>query len=320
MQKQIKKILILRFSSIGDIVLTTPVIRCVKQQLDGVEIHFGTKKPFAGLMRSNSYVDKVHVLDGSEKEFISGLKKEGFDVVLDLHNNLRTKRIKWSLRIKSYVFNKLNWRKFLLVKFKVNKMPDVHIVDRYMRTAEELGVKNDFNGLDYFIPEEDVIKLDAFLPENYRHGFVTFALGGQHETKRLPVKKMIELCKSIDSPIVLLGGPNDKAEAEMISHHFHDMAKIFNAVGIVNLNQSASLVKSSNALYTHDTGMMHIASGLKKKVVSIWGNTVPEFGMYPYLTEYEIKEVKGLSCRPCSKIGFDKCPQGHFKCMQNQEF
>lgn len=320
MQERIRKILILRFSSIGDIVLTTPVIRCLKQQLGEVEIHFATKKPFGGLLKTNPYVDKTHLLDGSDAALISGLKKEAYDVVVDLHNNLRTSKIKWALQTKSYSFNKLNWRKFLLVRFKINTLPQIHIVDRYMQTVNDLGVENDKKGLDFFIPSIDEINVTTFLPAPFHKGFVTFAIGGQHHTKRLPVSKMIELCTSVKEPLVLLGGPDDKVEADMITHHFRNADKVFNAVGIVNLNQSASLVKSSLKLYTHDTGMMHIASGLKKEVISIWGNTVPEFGMYPYLTNHKIKEVVGLGCRPCSKIGFDKCPKGHFKCMENQVF
>lgn len=319
MNKTARKILILRFSSIGDIILTTPVIRCLKTQLAGSEVHYATKKGFKALLETNPYIDKVHLLGDSDTDLIAALKLEGFDLIIDLHHNIRTARIKRALGVQSNAFDKLNFKKFLLVNLKINQMPDIHIVDRYMETVKELGVTNDGQGLDYFIAPDDQVDVKG-LPAKFKTGFVTYAIGGQHQTKKLPVLKMIELCTSIKSPIVLLGGPDDVHEAAEIENHFGGASKIYNAVGKVNLNQSASYVNQSLKLYTHDTGMMHIGAALKKAVVSIWGNTVPEFGMYPYLVDHQILEVKGLNCRPCSKIGFDQCPKGHFKCMNNQTF
>jgi ADP-heptose:LPS heptosyltransferase len=222
--------------------------------------------------------------------------------------------------VRSFSFDKLNLQKWLLVKFKKNLMPNVHIVDRYMKTVESLGVKNDNKGLDYFIPEKDEMPLD-WLPENFRNGYAVYAIGGQHETKKLPLNKMIELCQTIQLPLVLIGGKEDFEMGEkLISDICSPTSNIFNTCGKCSLNQSASIIKNASVIYTHDTGMMHVAAALKKKVISIWGNTVPEFGMYPYRTDYEVIEHKGLQCRPCSKIGYDKCPAGHFKCMNELKF
>jgi heptosyltransferase-2 len=184
-------------------------------------------------------------------------------------------------------------------------MPDVHIVDRYLKTTESLGVINDNQGLDYFIPAKDIVQINE--------PYIAFAIGGQHATKKLPTTRIIEICQKLSGKIMLLGGKEDATAAEEIEKAVG--VNIINACGKYNLNQSASLVQQSAYLITHDTGLMHIASALKKKVISIWGNTVPEFGMYPYLTEFKIIENKNLSCRPCSKIGYSKCPKGHFKCM-----
>src|SRR6187431_504279 len=126
------KILILRFSSIGDIVLTTPVIRCLKKQLPGVEIHYATKNVFKGILENNPYVNKVHTLSVSTSDLIKELKAEKFDIVIDLHKNLRTTKIKWALGAKSYSFDKLNIKKWLFVNWKFKVMPDKHIVDRYI--------------------------------------------------------------------------------------------------------------------------------------------------------------------------------------------
>ena len=321
------KFLILRFSSIGDIILTTPVIRCLKLQYPEAEVHYATKKSYKTLLENNPHIDKIFVLENGLNELINSLQSEDYDFVIDLHNNLRTSIIKFRLGKKSFSFDKLNLQKWLLVKFKKNIMPKVHIVDRYMKTVESLGIKNDNKGLDYFIPEKDKMPID-WLPENFRNGYAIYAIGGQHETKKLPLHKMIELCQTIKLPLVLIGGKEDFEMGEKLISTFYlsipkienQTLKIFNTCGKCKLNQSASLIQNSTIVYTHDTGMMHVASALKKKVISIWGNTVPAFGLYPYLTDFEVLENKNLQCRPCSKIGYHKCPLGHFKCMNELKF
>jgi ADP-heptose:LPS heptosyltransferase len=311
------KILVVRFSSIGDIVLTTPVVRCLKTQIDNAEIHYVTKNQYQSILSDNPYIDKTYFLKESLNDVVIELKKEKYDVVIDLHNNLRTRILKWRLGVKSYSFDKLNIEKWLMVNFKINHLPNKHIVDRYLETAKSLGVRNDTLGLDYFIPEKDEVPLE-WLPETHRKGFVAYAIGGQHETKKLPVAKMNELCKKINRPIVLLGGKEDFSSGELVREGLGNL--IFNSCGKLNINQSASLVKKSSFVFSHDTGLMHIAAALKKEVFSIWGNTVPEFGMYPYRTKYHSLENMKLDCRPCSKIGFDKCPKGHFNCMNEITF
>jgi ADP-heptose:LPS heptosyltransferase len=328
------KVLVIRFSSIGDIVLTTPVVRVLKTQLSDAEVHFATKDKFAVLLRSNPYVDKVQILEESLRAFIRHLKAERYDYVIDLHNNLRTRIIKTALGVKAYSFNKLNLEKWLLVNLKINRLPNVHIVDRYLDTIKPLGLKADALGLDYFIPEKDNVPLD-WLPSEFQKGYVAYAMGAQHNTKKLPLKRMIELCDKINKPIVLLGGKEDFEAAEVVREFFERPAQsdyetgltelgkktiVFNACGKFNINQSASLVKHARYVFAHDTGLMHIAAALKKEVFSIWGNTMPEFGMYPYRTKFTVLENKKAACRPCSKIGYAACPKGHFKCMNEIVF
>ncbi len=310
------KILILRFSSLGDIILTTPVIRCLKLQLPEVEIHYATKKNNAFLLQENPYLDKIHLLGDSEKELVANLKKEGFDLIIDLHRNLRTFRIKTALGSKSASFNKLNIQKWLLVNFKINQMPDLHVVDRYMETLQNLNIISDQKGLDYFIPEKDEIKLLDFGLTAGK--YLAYGIGGQHFTKRMPNTKIIELLQKTTKTVVLLGGKEDESNAKDIQNALGK--RIVNLCGKINLNQSAWLVKNAEKVISHDTAIMHIASAFKKEIISIWGNTVPEFGMTPYLTKFQVVEVKNLNCRPCSKIGFSKCPKGHFECMNEQNF
>jgi ADP-heptose:LPS heptosyltransferase len=218
----------------------------------------------------------------------------------------------------SFSFNKLNWQKWLLVKFGVNRLPDIHIVDRYFKTLSLFDVQNDNQGLDFFIEpvNENVI---TTLPDPLQSGYIGIVIGAKHATKQLPIEKMIELCLLVNHPVILLGGPEDKLIGEKIVEAVGN--SIFNACGNYSLQQSASLVKNARVIISNDTGLMHIAAAFKKPVLSIWGNTIPQFGMYPYLPGSEscIFEVKNLKCRPCSKLGYPLCPKEHFNCMNKQD-
>jgi ADP-heptose:LPS heptosyltransferase len=329
------KILILRFSSIGDIVLTTPVVRALKIQLKDATIHYATKEKYKEIVTNNPYISKVHTLNEQLGELITELKNEKFDYIIDLHNNLRTSIIKWRVGVKSYSFDKINLSKWLYVNFKLNYMPNIHIVDRYLAAVAPLGVERDNFGLDFFIPEKDEIEIE-WLPETHRKEYVVFAIGGQHNTKKLPLPRMIELCDRINKPIILLGGKEDSEIGEKIVDFFTSLpenkqyeeglkqlnkkAIIFNGCGKFNLQQSADVIRKSRAVFTHDTGLMHIAAAFHKPLFTIWGSTTPFFGMYPYNTPFTTFENNKLSCRPCSKIGFDACPKGHFKCMNELVF
>ena len=303
------KILVVRFSSIGDIVLTTPVVRMLKKQLNA-QVHYLTKSSYVSLLKNNPYIDSVYQIENSISEVIADLKKEKYDYVIDLHSNLRTQILKFRLGMPAKSFNKLNMEKFMLTNFKLDNMPKIHIVDRYLETVKHLGVKNDNQGLDFFLSANDKLDISIF-PKNY----IVFVIGGQHATKILPNEKIISIIKKVNKPVLLVGGPEDAHRGEEIAKACD---KVVNTCGKYSILHSASLVQQATMVITHDTGMMHIAAAFNKKIYSVWGNTVPEFGMYPYLESEQSKriEVKGLNCRPCSKIGYDKCPKGHFKCMQ----
>ncbi len=311
------KILLIRFSSIGDIMLTTPVMRCLKEQIKETELHVLTKKTFAPLIEGNPAISRIITIDKSLQEVMDQLHAERYDHIIDLHRNIRSLGVKISLCRPSSTFPKLNIRKWILVNLKINLMPNVHLVDRYFRAVSKLGVKNDGKGLDYYIPAEDEMD-PGQLPEDHRKGFIVFAIGGKHNTKILPQEKITAVCRLLEAPVILLGGMEDRERGERISEQ--SGPGVINYCGILSLGQSASLIRQASWVITHDTGMMHIASAFSKRIISIWGSTVPDFGMYPYLPAPDwpksvIIGVSGLSCRPCSKLGFAKCPRGHFRCM-----
>lgn len=310
-----KKILVVRFSSIGDIVLTSPVIRCIHEQLNA-EVYVITKEMFADLYRNNPHVHHVITIQSKVAEAKQELEAVQFDFVVDLHHNLRSMQVKRICKAPSASFPKLNVKKWMLVNFGLNRMPAMHIVERYFEAVKRLGVTNDGKGLDYFIAPQNNVSIST-LPVTHQSGYIAVATGAKFATKEMPSEKMVELIRHLNKPVILLGGKDDVAKGDFIANACGPL--VYNACGKYNLDQSASLLQQAERVITHDTGMMHIASAFRKRIYSVWGNTVPEFGMFPYLPGEgsKIIEVKGLSCRPCSKIGFDKCPKSHFRCMKD---
>lgn len=312
-----RKFLVIRFSSIGDIVLTTPVIRALKKSYPDSELHFLTKKSNRIVLEHNPYITQFHTFNYSPNEILEELKGEHFDFVIDLQKNRRSRKITRQLHAPHATFNKCNFKKGLFVALKFNVLPNVHIVDRYFQAAEPLHITNDQQGLDFFIPEnEEYDELD--LPAIFEDGFVAVSVGSIHATKRIPVEKIVEIGRILHKPIMLLGGKDVYAEGEEIVAQLD--GKAFNGCGKFPLYQSASIIKQSDCLLTGDTGLMHIAAALDKPIAAVWGNTVPEFGMYPYNPQHPelIRnfEIWHLPCRPCSKLGYKKCPRKHHRCMQ----
>ncbi len=282
------------------------------------EVHFLTKNNFLPVIKHNPYISKIHTIENKVSECIEELKKEKFDFVIDLHHNLRSSQVKRALKTKTSSFNKLNVEKWLLVNLKVNKLPNIHIVDRYFETVKELGITNDNLGLDYFILEEEKVNTETLfgIASGKYHCLVA---GGSYFTKQIPINKLQDICALSDKKIIILGGKEDSPIGIQLEREFP--GKVFNACGKISINQSASVIQQGDKVISSDTGLMHIASAYKKDVFSLWGNTIPEFGMYPYLpgANSKILEVKNLSCRPCSKLGYAKCPKKHFKCMNEIE-
>lgn len=311
-----QRILVIRFSSIGDIVLCSPVVRVLRSKFPLADIRFVTKPQYAELVESNPHLNRVHYLTSGLMALASELRAFKPDLVVDLHHNLRTRILRTLIGGKWLAFRKLNVEKWLKVNLKVDRLPDVHAVDRYLDTLKPLGISGDGKGLDFFFPADFVAPQ---LPEGCANGYVAVVIAAKFRTKQLPENKFVELCTGLERPIVLIGGPEDMALAQAIQTQ--TTTPIYNVCGTLSLAGSAWLIKQGEAVITHDTGMMHIAAAFNKRIISIWGNTIPAFGMYPYLPDGGnsfISEVNGLNCRPCSKIGHSACPKGHFRCMNDQ--
>jgi heptosyltransferase-2 len=304
-----QKILCIRFSSIGDILLTTPIVRVLKAQFPNAEIHVATKANFAHLWEGNTYVTQVHGFDGNLLDFASQLRKEGFDLIFDLHKNLRSTILCLLLGRIPKQINKYTAARKAFVKTKVNNLPG-HLVDRNLSS---LGLNPDGKGLDYFIPQNAQVNPADF---GIKSPFVLFAIGAAHQTKVLTYPKMVELIDSIPHAVVLVGDDWDAKLGYRLATLFPE--KVVNLCAKTNIAQSASLIQQAAMVITHDSSMMHIASALKHpKLFTIWGSTHPGLGFAPYQTSFMAIQNSNLTCRPCSTQGSDVCPLGHFSCMNS---
>jgi len=334
------KLLVLRFSSIGDILLITPVLRNLRRCLPGAIIHVATKAAYADLLRYNPHVDHLHLLeDGTEhqdkSDDLPGLIRTwrlwSPDAILDLHHNWRTARIKGAmLGTPRHVLQKQNARKWLQVRFKRHDLAVQHVVQRYLAAAAPLGVSDDGLGLEAHLPNGLIEQCMAKLPFGSREPYAALVLGAKHATKRMPESVLEKLVLGSPLPLVLLGGPDEQTLGEHLSG-LRPKATM-NTAGMGSLLESAAFLASAQRVIAPDTGMMHWAAAFGKPILSVWGNTTPNFGMYPYfgstggdpMSTYlaaggMVSQVDKLACRPCSKLGYPTCPKGHFRCMEDQD-
>jgi ADP-heptose:LPS heptosyltransferase len=329
------KALIISGPNIADVVFATPVIRAMKVQMDDAEVHVLADVSSAFTLDENPYVDQIHFLQQSSWKDYKRLKAEKFDVVVNLNEAWRTKWLTLLLNIKkTYSLNSLKWKQWLMVNLKIDKLPNMHLVRRMFESLEPLQVKADELGLDYFIPEKDKV-LKEWLPEAFRDGYLVFCINARYNTRKLTIDRMIELCDKINRPIVLLGSKEDADIGEVVSSFFgrgmsvsyeegllqlNKRTIVYNACGKFNFNQMASVIKQSRAVFTFDNEFISVASAFKKEIIGLWGNTILLFGRYPYRTRFTVLENNRISCRPCTSKGYDKCPKGHFKCMNRIVF
>lgn len=319
------KLLVIRLSSIGDVLLTSPVLRCLKQQLPDVEVHFLTKSGMASLVESNPYVDKVHLLQESLPATVSLLRAEHFDFVADLHNVPRSRRLRRLLHVRWQSYRKNTFSKWVQILTKHAPKRGRHVAERYFDAVRSLGVCPDDKGLECFLPA--AMDRDAFANTTigkYKAAdltaqpYVVIACGAQHATKRIPLDKLRFLASSIKQPLLLLG---DKGDADRI----HNCGLLFpnhvhNLCGLTTLMQTAALVRDAAAVVTPDTGIMHLAAAFQVPTIALWGATDPAFGFSAYRSPHVDCVANSCWCHPCSRTGGERCPLGHYNCMNNQNW
>ncbi len=293
------------------------MVRVLKKQLKA-EIHFVTKAKYGGLLRPNPYIDRLWTFEKDIVEISSALKEEGFDLLIDLHKNLRSHRLSFSLGIPSIRFNKLNLDKFLHIKMGINRLKGHHLIDRYFEALKPLNIEDDGMGMDGFYVS-DTKELTHRL--GIKKTYSAIVLGANYFTKRVP-KSMIEALLRAESTnqFVLIGG-DDVFELGRDLDKEHDNA--LNLCSTLTLDESTAIIDSSQIVVSGDTGMMHLAAACKKPIISVWGSTHPLLGMYPYYgynwEDLNISLVNhSITCNPCSKIGAKRCPKKHMKCLTGQ--
>lgn len=307
--------MILRLSSIGDVILTSPIIRSLATCLPESELHFLTKAAYAPLLDHHPQLEKVHRFEGNLQKTIQELETEDFDFVLDLHQNIRTARIKLALGIPSATYSKDRWAVLAHTKFKLPTLPNRHTVERYAQTLDKLDCQLDEGGLELHLPSEAHKAAQDIVQRFFHRAPLGIVLGAGFLTKRWPAAHFIDLINAYGNPVLLLGGPGERA----FSNEIADSLQVphLNATGHYNLVLSAALVRECQALITHDTGLMHVAAAFQIPAIVLWGNTAPEIGFAPYNAPHQNLQVEGLSCRPCTKLGHDQCPKSHFRCMND---
>jgi heptosyltransferase-2 len=315
-----KKILVIRLSSLGDILLTYPLIRILKEKENNPEIHFIVKEKFVQAIESNPYIDKIFLLnETNQKEIRNQIKNAKYDIVIDLQNNFRSQNLyPFNLKSRIYRFKKPTLKKFLLVKFKINLLKDnPSIAIHYIKTIYP-DYKPENLPLYFEIPEEKEKKSLEKLPEHFKDKVIIgICPGSKHFTKRYPVDLFEVLLKKLIERnyfVALFGGTEDKEICKSLE--IDDYA-IKNFQNENDLFETAALMKKCSVILTNDSGLMHLSSLLKIPTVAIFGSTVKEFGFAPIFEKSIIVENDKLDCRPCSHIGRSSCPEKHFKCMRD---
>lgn len=327
------KVLVVSFASRADLLFATPLFRALKTLQGDTEVHVCTQRGVDCVLEASPFVDVRHTFETSPWELQTLLKAVQFDAVVDLGVHWRHRFFLRSIGPPVYRAQQLALQRWLMVNLKVNKLPNKHVAARFLDAAAPLGVQADDLGLDCFIPERDDVPRE-WLPEGFQDEWIALCIQAPHNTRRLTVTRLIELCDKINKPIILLGDSND-AEAGMVVENFfrktdpeletglrelNKKTTVYNACGKFSFNQMASVVRKAKYVFTYDNDLLPVAAAFNKETFTLWGNTVTLFGRYPYQARFIVLENNKLSCRPCSSRGYAKCPKGHFKCMNDIVF
>jgi heptosyltransferase-2 len=302
-----KKVLLIRFSSLGDIALIHPVIQ--KLSSYDYEVDVLTKKTFSSLFDHHQQVHDVLNLEDHHNllSLISVLKKKKYDHILDLHNNLRTSLIKIAFPFKTVTYKKYRMKRALLVQWKLNLLKGNQVINNYLATLNKLKIPYTDSDYQYRIPfkiSEQVKKLKS-------NQYLCMAPFAKHFTKEWPYYKELVLQLSKKYKIYILGARDEYERAEEFKSK-----NVINLCGKLSFQDVIGLINSSRLLITNDSGLMHLGSGTKADILSIIGNTVKEFGFFPYHKKMHIVENKKCKCRPCHYHGLTKCPKKHFQCLK----
>jgi len=333
MRSTINRTLIIRFSSVGDIVLSSLLLRVLHRRFPRCQIDYLVKAEFADLVCHNPYVS--HVIEfptggtfADLTQFRKRIRSVHYDLVIDIHDSLRSRYLCFGAKPLVRI-NKRKIARFLLVKTKLNLYSlygnTISVADRYVETVKKFGVANDGEGLEIHFPKQAEERVLGFLVEagvSAEKPLIGICPSAKHQNKIWLKERFAEtavtLARENHASIVLLGSKDEESrciEIEQLIHKAAPKTLVVSCAGRVSLTETAAIMDRCIIIVTNDSGLMHIAAARKRKVVAIFGPTVREFGFFPYGSKNAVVENTALSCRPCTHIGLPVCPKGHFKCM-----
>lgn len=317
-----KKVLIIRFSAIGDIVLTTPLLRMFKTTFPECSLDFLVKDEYKKIIMHNPHINNVLTLKTKNFwELVKEIRTKKYDMVIDLQMSLRS----WLISILSGNFDRKTYhtrrfQRFILIKFRKNFYKDIVPVPlRFLETVKNLGVKDDGKGADFYFPPAEQRNVAEMLKSDGikdNKSLIILAPGAGRKTKQWPVENFAEIGRFLINAgyaVVTIGNHNDR---ELCEYILNASKEIKNYAGRLSLGQVAALLSRATLLITNDTGIMHIGTAVGSKVIAIFGPTTEVLGFYPFRGNATVVEEK-LACRPCSYHGTDTCPKKHFKCMRS---
>lgn len=315
------KILVVRLSSLGDVLLTVPVIRALARRYPHARIDFLTKPRFAPLIERHPALHQVRLIEKGDLRELSVLRssiRSEYDWVVDLHNNLRSRILTSCLNGPLVTrYQKYSFRRMLLVRFGLNFMKAVPSVpERYLASVGKEGVEEDGQGLEFF-SDSHAAEEAAGLVRQYGlqdKEVIALAPGARWLTKQWPVHRFVELVRLLPEKRFLVLGDASETKAAMALESAGD--RVVNLAGKTNLSVAGELLRRSKVLVSGDTGLMHLACAVQIPVVALFGSTCREFGFFPFRAKSLVLE-KELSCRPCTAIGKNACKKGTLQCLES---
>ena len=318
--------MIIRLSAMGDVLLTTPLIRMLKKRFPGVTIEFIVKAQYAPLIQSNPHIDRVWMFSPEQGfseiwRHVHRMRSAGYDAVVDLQSNIRS----WLLRTFSGARRKFRYRlgrgrRYFLVRFGMHRNESYSPIPmRYLATVSSWGIEDDGLGLEFVVEKDAKQSVSSHLAEagmNDNEKIVVLAPGATHWTKRWPAGYFAEVgdhFSRMQKRVILVGGEMDREVCGCVERSMNSL--VLNLAGRLSIQETAALLDVSTLLVSNDTGVMHMGAALGKPVVAVFGPTTHHLGFFPFRTPSIVVE-RPVHCRPCSFHGTERCPQNHFQCMK----
>lgn len=312
------RILCVRFSSIGDILLTTPLVRALKRRHPDAELLFVTKRSMAPLVADNPHLTQVLALEPGEPitDFARRVRALGPTHGLDLHGSLRSAALRLLVRCRWSDYSKRKLARTTLIATKIDLYGNhIAVAERYFEAARHLDVHPDGGPPEFFLSTAARERAGRWLAQRGLDAkpFAALAPGAAHATKRWPLAHWQALAERLQRAgygLLAVGGPEDRDLAGQLG------STVASAAGECTLQETGACLARAAVLVSGDTGVMHMATGVGTPVVALFGPTVEAFGFFPY-TQRAVVLERDLSCRPCSAMGTERCPLGHHRCLDD---